>query len=224
MQTTKQMASAALMAFALSQAQADTTLFQQGFENVSGLAGQGWSFWNVGQNPSGEGWFQGQLFLPAEDGPLDSYIYSGFNASMNNTLGSDEYISAWLVTPEIQLTGQDTLHFWIEGPGGNYLKDSLRILIAPGNASAPGDFVQTLFNISSPPPFWLPLEVQLPANMSSVRIAFQYYGSNATAGTLALDSLSITSAVPEPSSWLLMTGGVLGLAALRHRRRRAGRP
>lgn len=215
MQNVKNLVTAALTAFGLSLAQADTTLFAEGFENVAGLTAQGWNLWNVGQNPKGDGWFQGDYYMPAEDGPIESSIYSGFNASMNNTPTGDEYISAWLVTPEIQLTGQDTLHFWIQGTGGSYVKDSLRVVIAPGNASAPGDFVQTIFNIVSPPPFWLPMDLPLPTNLTSVRIAFQYYGSNATASTLGLDSLSVTSAVPEPATVVLLVSGLAWLAVRR---------
>lgn len=215
MRFAKQMAAALLAACALGPVQAQTTIFSEGFEDVAGLAAQGWSFWNVGEDPSGPGWVPGSIFLPPEDGPLDSFIHSGYVATMNDSR-EPEYISAWLVTPEIKLTGSDKLTFWIQGPGPDFYQDQLRVLIAPGSATSPDQFVQTIFDISGPPPFWMSLSFQLPTDMTTARIAFQYYGSNANANYLALDSLSVTSAVPEPAS-LLMLGAGLGVALLRRR-------
>jgi hypothetical protein len=217
MQNAKRVAAAVLAAVAVGHAQADSITFSEGFEDVPGLANKGWSFWNLSEKPDGDGWIQGPEYLPAEDGPLTSYAMTGYIASVNDSFDPVN-ISAWMVSPEIKLTGQDRLQFSIEGPGGSYYQDNLRIVILPGSATSPGDGGQTIFNIGSPPPFWLTLGMQLPENMSSVRIAFQYYGSNATANFLAIDSVSVTSAVPEPASALMLALGLGGVALLRRRK------
>ncbi len=63
-------AAALLAATAIGAAQADSTLFSEGFDNFYGLADQGWSFWNLGPNPF-DGWQQGDgVTLTAPDGPF----------------------------------------------------------------------------------------------------------------------------------------------------------
>ncbi len=123
-----------------------------------------------------------------------------------------------MVTPEIQLTGNDTLHFYVDAISEFPWIDNLRVLVAAGSATSPTEFASTSFDLKNAPPIWLPVQLDLPGNMSSVRIAFEYYGSFTTSNYLGIDSISVTSAVPEPATALLMGLGLAGIAQLRRRR------
>lgn len=61
----------------------------------------------------------------------------------------------------------------------------------------------------------------LEATALSPTLGVYIYGLYASGAGMGLDNVSLAAAVPEPQTWALMFGGLLPLAALARRRRRA---
>jgi hypothetical protein len=207
---------AVLMTTALGSAQAATN-FYEGFEDVAALGTKGWSNLNLSRAPMGEGWFQGSgAEMTAADGTATSY------AAVNYLTTGVGAIDDWLITPAIELTGDDVLHFAIQGVPGPWI-DNLRVLVGDGSATTRTDFTTVSFDISGIPQQWTDISLDLPSSTAngSVRIAFEYYGTFRTSNFMGLDAISVTgnaAAVPEPTSALLLALG-LGATIMRSRRR-----
>lgn len=195
------------------------TNFHEGFDDVAALASEGWSNLNLSRVPDGPAWFQGDsVTFTAVDGPAGSYAAANY---LTTDVGA---IDDWLITPAIKLTGDDVLHFSIQGLPGPWT-DNLRILVGDGSAALRTDFKTVSFDISGIPTQWTEISLDLPKDTAdgSVRIAFEYYGNFRSSNYMGLDDVSVTgnvATVPEPTSaWLLGLG--LGAIALKSRRRRA---
>lgn len=197
-----------------SLAQAATTL-SEGFDDVTTLESKGWERWNLSQEPWQENlyyaWFQGH---PEAFGAPDPAHLTYAAANYLNTVRGD--LSVWLVTPEIELKGGDTLHFSVRSDGE--WADGLRVRIGDGSATTAADFHTTILDFGSAPDVWVDFSLGLPQLTDSIRVAFEYYGTFSGANYLGLDSISVTSPVPEPTSALMLGGGLLGLMLARRRK------
>jgi MYXO-CTERM domain-containing protein len=72
---------------------------------------------------------------------------------------------------------------------------------APANdVAAPADYVQYTFN----------------AKATSTSTVLAFSGKRTAGGEILLDDVSVTAS-PEPAAWLLTSGALLGLGALRRR-------
>lgn len=208
---------ALLAAAAVGGAHAGEPLLAEGFEDFASISSKGWFAWNMSTDPAG-GWFQGNPgVFTAASGPESSYAAANFLGSAAGSL------SVWLVTPEVQLAGATELHFQVrtEMVDGMPFTDGLRVLFGEGSSADPANFGKVLMYLGSVPPLWIDFTIMLPvlSGVTSGRIAFEYTSPDTeTANYIGLDGVSITSAVPEPMTALLMSLGIAGLALQRQRR------
>lgn len=205
----------ALCALALG-AQANTVL-SESFDNVASLPAAGWAQINLSTAPVGQPWFQGNagIFAAAAGAP-NAYIAANF-LSTGSATGA---VSNWLMTPEIALDSTSVLSFLVRTAGDNFL-DKIEVRLSTSGASTNvADFSSLIGSFqASTDTGWVGLSYTLGAvtTPTTGRLAFRYVVDNvSTAGNyLGIDSVQVTSAVPEPGTWLLMGLGVAGLVLRR---------
>lgn len=206
----KQLAvAAALCAGFAAQAQ---IVLAQGFDNVAGLAGAGWQIVNTSASP-GTTWFQGNAgIFPAASGAPSSYAAANFLG----TTAATGAVSNWLITPQLQLDATSMVFFAARVGGDGGFLDRVDVLRST-TGTAPGDFALLGSYSSSTDNGWV--GQSFSANLSAPTpafIAFRYVIADvATAGNyLGIDTVTIT-AVPEPTTTLLLGLGLAGLLARR---------
>lgn len=165
--------------------------FTEGFDNITTLAGAGWSLQNL-SNPVGTtGWFQGNsAIFPSQTGAATSYI----GANFNNT-GSVGNISNWLITPQIALNNGDQFTFFTRKTAGTDFPDRLQVRLSTAGAStnvgatdtSVGDFTNLLLDINPTliagvyPQVYTQFTVTvsgLGAPNTNGRLAFRYFVTN----------------------------------------------
>lgn len=207
----KVFATAVLAAMTMS-AQASVVI-NEGFDNVAGLAANGWVFTNAG-TPGGTttGWTQSGGIFDAQSGPSYSYASANYaNSAAGGTLNS------WLITPVFDASLGATVSFYLRADAVDGYTDQVNF----GFINADGSFTSAGLSTVNPVPVsgWTQYTAWIGADaLSSARFAFQYTGAADTANYVGLDTLTVD--VPEPASIALMAGGLLGLGAMRRRVRR----
>lgn len=191
---------------------AGVEILNEGFNDVGGLGG-----WTQANNsvPAGSGWFQGNAGLfPAQAGPADSYAAVNFLSAANGSGSVDN----WLITPTLDLAGATLLNFHTRAAGEPGFNDHLEVWLSTGG-SDPADFttlLATVGNAGGYPADWARFSVALDAE-GPARFAFRYLGSADTLNYVGLDSVSVITAVPEPSAWMMLALGLGGFGLLRRR-------
>ncbi len=210
--TIKHVMSALAMVAAASGAQANTVL-SESFDDVAALASAGWVQVNASTAPLGNAWFQGNSgIFAAASGAANAYVAANF-LSTGSTTGA---VSNWLMTPELSLDGSSALAFLVRTAGDGFL-DKIEVRLSTSGASADvADFGTLLGSFqASTDTGWVGLSYTLGgvAAPTTGRLAFHYVVDNvATAGNyLGIDDVVVTSAIPEPTTYLLMGLGVAGL-------------
>jgi len=221
------------VAMSFAAAGASAASLDEGFDSVLPA---GWTTKNNSVPLGSTTWFQGNpTVFPSHTGAPNSYA----GANFNNTAGAGE-ISTWLITPTLSFNNGDTLSFWTRSVDGSFFPDRLEVRFSNvggsdvGNtATSVGSFSTLLLTVNPDlevggyPGVW----TQYTATISGLSgatngaIGFRYLVSDAgPAGNnsdyIGLDTVSITAAVPEPSTWALMALG-LGAVALRRRKQAA---
>ncbi|MBI1324283.1 PEP-CTERM sorting domain-containing protein [bacterium] len=210
----------------------------QGFDDLTLLPGEGWSFQNL-SDPPGTSWLQGNpLDFPAQAGPTDSFLAASFLSGDGNAT-----ISNWAITPTLTYSNGDTFKFYSRtrlNPAD--APDRLEVRLSTAGSSADvgasatsvGDFTTLLLTINPAltttgyPAVWTEYVVTLAglAGPTEGRMAFRYFVTNGgplgvNGDYIGIDTLSITS-VPEPSTYALGSLGacVLAFAGRRLRTKR----
>jgi hypothetical protein len=188
-------------------------VYTQGFED---LASSGWLLSN-NSAPAGLSWFQGvPESLSAQAGAADSFAMATFNSALNGVGAIDN----WLISPEITLNGATELSFWARTEDTPGFADQVKVYFSAGASSSTASFT-TLLNSFSAASGWTHYSAALPSAASG-RIAFVYSVADANnANVVGIDSVSITAAVPEPSSYALMGLGLCAVALARRKARAA---
>jgi hypothetical protein len=202
-------------------------VLSEGFGNVSNLSG--WSQLNNSM-PPGSGWFQGYTdVFGAQRGPGNSYAAANHLGAANG-MG---VVDNWLITPTLALSGITTLSFWTRSEGTPGFSDLLEVRFASGSgAAADADadnfdvLLLTIGGDTAYPDQWQQWSANLTVEGDG-RFAFRYLGDAATLDYVGLDTVRVVTAVPEPSSYLMLLGGLGAIGGLgataRRLRRQPGR-
>ena len=212
------------------------TLLSQNFDDISTLSGNGWALTNNSSPVGSTGWFQGNTAIfNAEAGLANAYIGANFD---NATFGGS--ISNWLILPTLTLDGTTVLTFYTRTEAGSPAPDRLEIRLSTNGSSSDvgatatsvGDFTTLLLSINPTltagiyPEGWTQFTVPLAGIIllpTDGRLAFRYFVSDTSVNGnyIGIDSVEITSAVPEPSTIGLGVVGIMSvLGACRYGRRK----
>jgi hypothetical protein len=207
----KTLAAIALAGMAMS-AQA-AVQFEQGFDNVASLAGQGWIRTNASSPAGFTDWYQGDAnAFTSQSGAIDSYIAANYN---NAAAGGT--IDNWLISPLFNIDKDGSVSFWLRGANDAGYSDQVSFGFSNGSG-APGDFAMANA-ITAPVDGWTQYTFFYNTGDpgSTARFAIRYTGAADTSDYIGIDTFAVN--VPEPTSALLFAVGALGLGAIRRRQR-----
>jgi len=188
-------------------------VLNEGFGNVAGLSG-----WTQVNNsvPAGNGWFQGNpAVFTSQSGAADAYAAASFLGAANGSGSVDN----WLITPTLDLSGTTVLSFYTRHGAEPGFNDLLEVRFASGAGADPSAFGTLLGSVGGSagyPEDWSLFSASLNAEGSG-RFAFRYVGPADTLNYVGLDTVSVVTAVPEPSAWMMMAMGLAGLGLARRR-------
>jgi hypothetical protein len=207
----------AAAAWAPMPSQAAIEVLNEGFNNVNSLPG--WSQLNL-STPPGNAWFQGNAgVFGARSGPGNSYAAVNF-LSARDGIGA---VDNWLITPTLSLGGLTTLSFYVNSAGSAGFSHLLEVRFASGSTGTGLDAFDTLLlTIGSEgnfPTDWSRWTTSFNA-AGDGRFAFRYLGDASTLEFIGLDSVRVVTAVPEPSTYLMLLAGLGAVAASARRLRK----
>jgi hypothetical protein len=201
-------------------------LLEEGFDDISTLAGSGWLQINNSDLGGTTSWFQGNPgVFSAESGAPDSYIAANFE---NAPIGGA--ISNWLITPEIVFSStlSNTLQFAVRGNPSGLFPDAIELYYSTtgtsvgGSPTSTGDFILIdRYEFPIDPLDWISVIVAIGPQSGPGYYAFRYVIADTTAAGdyIGIDSVvADVAGVPEPTSTALIVLGITGLALARRRR------
>lgn len=188
-------------------------VLNEGFADVAGLNG-----WVQVKNsiPPGSSWFQGNAGLfPAQSGAADAYAAASYLGAANGSGSVDN----WLITPTLDLSGITSLSFYTRRADETGFNDVLEVRFSSGSGTDTAGFSTLLATVGGSADYPLDWQ-QFSASISetgSGRFAFRYVGPADTLSYIGLDTVNVVTAVPEPSSWLMLGVGIALLPVLGRR-------
>ena len=216
--TLRRAAAAAVLAAAACAAHSQVVVVNEGFNDVTTLAGSGWVL-NNASTPIGPvaNWFQGdQTVFAAFAGAPQAYIASNFNnAAPGGTLAN------FLFTPVFTTQGGGTVSFWARSPSGETgFTDHIRVGRTMGGTT-PGDFIQVGTDITLTDT-WTQYSFSIAAQGvgATGRAVIEYFGLGDTSNYVGVDSVNV-NVVPEPETWALVGLGLAALGIVKRRRKPA---
>jgi hypothetical protein len=218
-------------------ANAFNTTLSEGFDSVSALSSNGWSFQNLSDPPplAPATWTQGLTTTSnyaAQSGPANSFAQVDFSSTAGDVTQANGTISNWLITPELDFSQGGTFSFFARTFGGNSRSEFIELRQSNAGTSTNvgttatglGDFttlVGTAGSLTDVPGLsssaWVQYSFNIAPATGSGRLAFRYFatdgGVNGTQAQYAtIDTVSYTAA-PEPAMSSLAGFAVLGLAS-----------
>jgi hypothetical protein len=195
-------------------------------ENFEAGVPAGWTVQNLSQPPGTMGWFQGnESVFPAQQGSPSSYLAANFASG-----ASVSDISTWLILPTSTYRNGDTLSFFTRTAAFSEWPDRLEVRFSNvggtdvgSTAQSVGTFSTLLISINPTlavggyPENWTRYSAGLSglAGPTTGAFAFRYTVSEGgiagvNSNYIGLDTVQI-GAVPEPSPYVMMALGLVGL-------------
>lgn len=185
-------------------------ILNESFDDVTTLAGDGWSQINVSTIIGATSWFEGNnTVFRAYSGTPKQYIAANFN----NTTGANT-ISNWLITPVLSLKNGDNISFYTRTSTGSTFPDRLEVRLsdqgasstAPSNATDVGSYTSLLSSVNPTlavggyPETWTQQSISITglSGQTNARIAFRYFvndggPSGTNSSYIGIDEVSINA-------------------------------
>jgi len=200
----------------------------EGFDNITTLATNGWSLQNNSSPLGTTNWFQGTSVVGG--GPFDAYdgAANGYIGANYNNTGTTGTISNWMITPVLDFGSAAALSFFTRKAFPDSYADRLEVRLSTNGASTNvgttatgvGDFATVLVSVNPNlvlgvyPTSWTQfLASSLPHNGQG-RIAFRYFVTGGGSSGTASDFIGIDRVVYSAgAAEYQVSGTVNGLAA-----------
>ena len=209
------MATAISLAAVSAQAQ---VLVSENFDNFSGLGAAGWIQTNNSTPGGSTNWFEGNAdIFGAQAGAPNSYIAANFN---NAPVGGT--IDNWLISPSFSTASSVQVTFWAKAAIDEGFADTISVGFGNAAGAINSFALGTLTTVSGA---WAMYTATLYGQGAGTfgRFAINYSGAADYSNYVGIDTVTVTAVVPEPSTYLLMAAGLLGLAMFNRRRAAAKR-
>jgi hypothetical protein len=201
----------------LSSHAAGVVVLDEGFGSVASLSD--WAQINRSIPPGG-GWFQGNTgVFTAQAGAANSYAAVNYLSAGNG----QGLVDNWLITPTLSLNGLTTLSFFTNRAPDPGFFDQLEVRFSYGSNTSADGFDTLLLTIGGETTFpaqWAQWTTSLDVQGEG-RFAFRYLGDASTLDYIGLDTVKVVTAVPEPTTYLMLLAG-LGAVGAHARRVRKG--
>ncbi len=215
-------------------ASASAATLTEGFDTMTPA---GWTVVNNSVPLGTNNWFQGNpAVFSSQAGAANAYAGANFHSGAGVADLSD-----WLITPTMSFNNGDVLSFYTRTVDAPAFPDGLEVRFSNvggtnvgSGAASVGTFGQLLVAVNSDlmvdgyPSEWTQYSYTFTglAGATNGAIGFRYFVPNGgplgdNSDYIGLDTVSITGAVPEPSTWMMLAVGLGGLGALRARAKRS---